>query len=141
LFIAETHANRIRWVDAQTGIINEFAFTGQYNFSGDGGSKLAATMAAPLAVAVDSAGNVFVGGGYDMLLGIGAGIEVVRKIDTSGNVNIYAGQENNPFTFGFSGDGGPATSALLNNLGLGVDSAGNVYIVDPGNDRIRKVGP
>ncbi len=141
LFIADTHANRIRWVDAQTGIINEFAFTGQYNFSGDGGSKLAATMAAPLAVAVDSAGNVFVGGGYDMLLGIGAGIEVVRKIDTSGNVNIYAGQENNPFTFGFSGDGGPATSALLNNLGLGVDSAGNVYIVDPGNDRIRKVGP
>jgi hypothetical protein len=72
---------------------------------------------------------------------LGAGIEVVRKIDTSNNVNIYAGQENNPFTFGLGGDGGPATSALLNNLGLAVDGAGNVYVVDAGNNRVRKVGP
>ena len=76
-----------------------------------------------------------------MPLRFGAGIEVVRKVDTSGNVNIYAGQEDNPFTFGFSGDGGSATSALLNNFGLAVDSSGNAYIVDSGNDRVRKVGP
>lgn len=141
IFIADTLDNRIRRVDAQTGIITAFAFDGQFNFSGDDGPALQATMAWPLAVAADAKGNVFVGGGYNMPLRFGAGIEVVRKIDTSGNVNIYAGQEKYPFTYGFSGDGGPATSALLNNLGLAVDNAGNVYIVDAGNNRIREVGP
>ena len=141
LFIADTFDNRIRRVDAKTQVINAFAFTGAFNFSGDGGPASQATMAWPLAVAVDSTGNVFVGGGFNMPLRLGAGIEVVRKIDTSNNVNIYAGQENNPFTFGLSGDGGPATSALLNNLGLAVDGAGNVYVVDAGNNRVRKVGP
>jgi len=141
IFIADTVDNRIREVNAQTGIISAFAFTGKFNFTGDGGPASQATMGWPLAVAVDSKGNVFVGGGFNMPLRLGGGIEVVRKIDTSGNVNIFAGQENDPFTYGFSGDGGPATSALLNNLGLAVDSTGNVYIADAGNDRIREVGP
>jgi len=140
IFIADTLDNRVRWVNAQTGIINEFAFTGDFNFSGDGGLATQATMAWPMAVAVDSKDNVFVGGGYNMPLRLGVGIEVVREVyQSTGDVDTIAGQDSNPLTFGFSGDGGPATDALLNNLGIAVDSAGNLYIADAGNNRIRKV--
>jgi trimeric autotransporter adhesin len=139
IFIADTVDNRIRWVNT-SGTINEFAFTGAFNFSGDGGPGVDATMAWPLAVAVDANDNVFVAGGYNMPLRLGVGIEVVREVYSSnGYVNTVAGQDTNYLTFGFSGDGGPATSALLNNLGIAVDSAGNLYIADSGNDRIREV--
>jgi hypothetical protein len=50
-------------------------------------------------------------------------------------------QENNPSTYGFAGHGGPATSALLDNLGVTVDGAGGFYIADAFNNRVRKVGP
>jgi sugar lactone lactonase YvrE len=142
IFIADTLDNRVRWVNAQTGIINEFAFTGDFNFSGDGGLATQATMAWPMAVAVDSTDNVFVGGGYNSPLRIGVGIEVVREVyNANGDVNTVAGQDTYPqfLTFGFTGDGGPATSALLDNLGIAVDSAGDLYIADAGNNRIRKV--
>jgi sugar lactone lactonase YvrE len=138
VFIADTLDNRVRVVSG--GIINEYAFTGQFNFSGDGGLAVDATMAWPLAVAVDSNDNVFVGGGYNMGLRLGVGIEVVREVyESTGDVNTVAGQDTNFLTFGFSGDGGPATSALLNNLGIAADSAGNLYIVDAGNNRVREV--
>jgi sugar lactone lactonase YvrE len=139
IYIADTLDNRVRSVNT-SGTINEFAFTGAFNFSGDGGLATQATMAWPLAVAVDSTDNVFVGGGYNMPLRLGVGIEVVREVYSSnGYVNTVAGEDTNFLTFGFSGDGGPATSALLNNLGIAVDSIGNLYIADAGNDRIREV--
>jgi hypothetical protein len=56
-------------------------------------------------------------------------------------VSTAAGQYANPLIFGFTGDGGLATKATLNNVGIAVDSAGNLYIADAGNDRVRKVGP
>jgi len=60
----------------------------------------------------------------------------VRKVSTSGTITTVAGNG----TFGFSGDGGPATSAGLSfPLGVAVDAAGNLYIADSGNDRVRKV--
>jgi hypothetical protein len=56
-------------------------------------------------------------------------------------VSTAAGQYKNPLNFGFTGDGGLATNATLNNVGIAIDSAGNLYIADAGNDRVRKVGP
>jgi sugar lactone lactonase YvrE len=82
----------------------------------------------PQGVAVDSAGNLYVSSQGDSL---------VRMIDTSGNVTIVAGTL---FTFGFSGDTGPATSALLGGpMGVAVDGAGNIYIADPANNCVRIV--
>lgn len=144
IVIADTLDNEIRRVDASTGIISTIAFnSGAFGFSGDGGPATQAVMSEPLTVSVDSSGNVFIGGGYDgFLLGIGGGLEIVQEIDAAtGIINTVAGQENNPGTLGFVGDGGPATSALLNNLGVTVDNAGGFYIADAGNNRVRKVGP
>jgi len=76
-------------------------------------------------VAVDAAGNLYVSGGY-----------VIVKVDTAGNVTPFAG---NPTTAGFSGDGGPATAALLfGPRGLRVDASGNVWVADTGNNRIQE---
>jgi sugar lactone lactonase YvrE len=83
IFIADTGDNRVRRVDAKSGIITAAVFNGQYNISGDGGPALDASMALPLSVAVDSADNIFISGGYDFTFGLGAGIELVQKVDAA----------------------------------------------------------
>ncbi len=107
---------------------------GAFGFSGDGGPATKAALYFPSGVAVDSAGNIYFAD---------KGNNRVRKVDTKGIITTFAGTG----TAGFSGDGGPATSAKLGlNLtaafqGVAVDSAGNVYIADPANNRIRMVNP
>jgi uncharacterized protein (TIGR03437 family) len=82
-------------------------------------------------LAVDSKGNLYIA---DYLDGR------IRKVDTSGNITTVAGNSASLGLGGFSGDGGPATSAGLNSpTGVALDSAGNIYIADYGNQRIRKV--
>lgn len=98
-------------------------------FSGDGGPATEAKLSNPIGVAVDAAGNVYFAD-HDN--------QRVRKIDRAGIITTIAGTG----TTGFSGDGGPATSArLYAPHGLAVDAAGNVYIADTTNYRIRKVSP
>ena len=76
---------------------------------------------------MDSAGNLYIAD---------AGNHRIRKVDASGNITTVAGNG----THGYSGDGGAATSASLNNpSGVAVDGAGNIYIADTYNQRIRKV--
>jgi sugar lactone lactonase YvrE len=131
LFIADEGDNLVRRVDAVTQIISTVAFNGQATFGGDGGPALNASMIAPEEVAVDPAGNLFIGGGLD---------EVVRRVDfQTQTITTVAGNPANPIPYGFKGDGGLATKATLDNFGVAADGNGNLYIADSGNNRIRSV--
>ncbi|GAB3625896.1 Serine/threonine-protein kinase PknD [Pandoraea terrae] len=126
VYIADLDNQRIRKVDT-SGTITTMAGNGTYGFSGDGGAATSAQLFSPIGVAVDAAGNVYIADQSN---------QRIRKVDTSGTITTMAG--NGTPTFG--GDGGPATSAqLLNPSGIGEDSAGNVYIADTGNERVRRV--
>jgi trimeric autotransporter adhesin len=124
LYIADSGNSLIRKISG--GIITTAAGNGSAGFSGDGGPATAATLNGPFGVAVDIAGNLYIAD---------SGNVRVRKV-SGGVINTFAG---NGIT-GFSGDGGPATSATLNfPFGVGVDNGGNVYIADYGNSRVRVV--
>ena len=134
IYIADGIFNLIRKVDAQ-GIISTYA-GGNVVDLGDGGLATNARLdfgpAVHAGLAVDNAGNLYIADTGDMR---------VRKIDaSSGIITTVAGNSPGLGIGGFSGDGGAATSAALNSPdGVALDSAGNVYIADNGNQRIRKV--
>jgi uncharacterized protein (TIGR03437 family) len=124
LYIADSGNSRIRKVSGET--ITTVAGNGSCCFSGDGGPATSASLADPSAVAVDSAGNLYIADTTNYR---------IRKV-SGGTITTVAGNG----TFGFSGDGGPATGASLNwPVGVAVDSAGDLYIADEFNNRIRKV--
>ena len=118
--------NTVLRLDATTGILTLVAGNGTPGFSGDNESAVSAQLNSPAGVAVDSAGNVYISDG---------GNHRVRKV-SNGVIATVAGNG----TPGFNGDNVPATSAQLYNPGgLAVDSAGNLYIADQYNFRVRKV--
>jgi uncharacterized protein (TIGR03437 family) len=126
LYIADLGNSSIRKVSA--GIITTVAGNGTSGFSGDGGPATSAQLHLPYGVAVDSTGNLYIGD---------SGNNRVREV-SNGVIATAAGTG----TFGFSGDGGPPTSAqLANPYGVAVDAAGNLYIGDSGNSRIRVSAP
>jgi len=127
LYIADTGANRVRRVDHASGIITTVAGNGSSTFSGDGGPATAAGVS-PSDVTVDASGNLYIPDGD---------ASRIRRVDhTSGIIITVAGDG----AFGFSGDGGPATSASLNfAFDVAVDNSGNLYIADTANGRIRQV--
>ena len=134
LYIADW--SRIRKVDTD-GIITTIAGDGLGGYGGDGGPATQAKLGEAGAVAVDSLGNLYIAE---------SGNHRVRKVDTSGIITTAAGsgpcpsEKNSGDWGGFSGDGGPATQAMLDDpSGVAVDSSGNLYIADWGNDRVRKV--
>lgn len=118
--------NKVRRIDATTGIITTYAGNGTYGYSGDGGAATSAMLGQLYGMAADGSGNVFLSDWA---------FKRVRKINSSGIINVYAGTG----TAGFSGDGGAAVSANLQNLGIAVDGGGNLYIADYGNNRVRRV--
>jgi hypothetical protein len=120
----------VRRVNA-AGIISTVAGVGKSGFSGDGGAATSAAITVS-GVALDSSGNLYI-----------AGASAVRKVTPAGIISTIAGSGVSGYAaLGFSGDGGPATSAQLNQIvGVVVDRTGAVFITDSGNQRIRKVNP
>jgi trimeric autotransporter adhesin len=128
IYLGDHDTHRIRKITAATGIITTIAGTRIQGFSGDGGPARNANLDRPVGVAVDKSGNVFFSDSNAR----------IRKITAStGAIASVAGTG----VQGFSGDGGPATSArIFGNNGVSLDKAGNLYIVD--GNRIRKIaGP
>ena len=133
IYIADAIFNVVRKVDSK-GIISTFA-GGNVISLGDGGPATKARLDfGPVfhaGLAVDKAGNLYIADAADSR---------VRKVDSSGTITTEAGNSTSLGIGSFSGDGGPATSAGLNTpVGVAVDSAGNIFIADFGNLRIRKV--
>jgi len=125
IFIADNSNNRIRKINS-AGIISTYAGSGILGYTGDGGLADTAELKHPSSVAVDDSGNVYVAD---------YGNNVIRKINPAGIITRFAGS-----TYGFSGDGGPATSAQLNGpTDIALDGNGDVYVTDCNNKRIRKV--
>ena len=107
--------------------ISTFAGTGLSGFSGDGGTATAAQMSYPYAVAVTSAGIKYIADQVN---------NRIRKVTAAGVISTIAGNG----SVGNTGDGGAATAATFSNpTGVAVDAAGNVYVADYGNNRIRKI--
>ncbi len=128
IYIADTSNSRIRKI-ATDGTITTVAGTNESGFSGDGGPGVFARLDHPTAVAVDSAGNLYIADTMN---------HRIRKMDTRGVITTIAGGT----ASGFSGDNGPATAARLNMPeSIAIDNAENLYIADTGNNRIRKISP
>src|SRR5205814_846742 len=128
IFIADPQDSRIREVVAATGNIRTVAGNGTNGFSGDGGPATRAALSHPHGVFGDASGNIFIAD---------AGNQRIREVvAATGNIQTVAGNGQ----FAFSGDGGPATGAGVDATdGLFVDSAGNIFIADYVNNRVRKV--
>lgn len=125
LYISDGVNHVVRKV-ATNGIITTFAGNGTIGYSGDGGPATAAQFSNLNGLATDSAGNLYI-----------ADLIRVRKVSPTGVITTVAGG-----ALGYSGDGGPATSAAFNLIqALAMDGAGNLYIADEGNLVIRKVSP
>jgi uncharacterized protein (TIGR03437 family) len=129
VYIVDTFNDRIRKVTTD-GNIATFVGNGNTGYTGDGGPAIAASLNNPEAIAMDSAGNIYIADGVN---------NRIRKVTKDGNIATIAGSSS---AGGYAGDGGPAISALLNHpRGVAVDGAGNVYIADTFNQRIRVVVP
>lgn len=118
---------RIRKV-TPAGVITTVAGNGNWGYSGDGGAAASASIA-PKGLASDAAGNLYMAD---------AGANRIRRITAAGTVTTLAGDG----TLDYSGDGGQAINAALSMPGaLATDGAGDLYIADIGNNRVRKLAP
>ncbi|MBN8691717.1 MAG: T9SS type A sorting domain-containing protein [Bacteroidetes bacterium] len=126
IYVSEVYLARVRKINT-SGIINTIAGNGNVGYAGDGGPAISAELKWPYDVAVDASGNIYIAD---------AGNNRIRMINTLGVISTIAGNG----LAGYSGDGGPATSAQLNSAsGIDVDPLGNIFIADRFNGRIRKI--
>jgi sugar lactone lactonase YvrE len=126
LYIADFSNNRIRKVSSN-GIISTIAGNGTPGFSGDGGAATSAALWGPYGVTLDALGSLYIADREN---------NRIRKVNTTGIISTFAGNG----TGVYGGDGGQATAADIQEpFGLAFDAIGNMYIVDNGNDCIRKV--
>ena len=127
IFFADYRNNRVRQISAG-GVVSTVAGSGVAGFSGDGGPATAASLREPFDAIVDGAGNLYVSDRANAR---------IRKV-TGGTISTVAGNGSTAF----SGDGGPATAAGFSNpIDIELDAAGNLYITDGVNNRIRRVTP
>jgi sugar lactone lactonase YvrE len=130
LYIADTNNHRIRKITGTT--ITTVAGDGEELYAGDGAAATAAALDSPTGIAVDSSGNLYIADRLN---------QRIREVTVAnGNITTLAGSGSG-FSGGFTGDGAAATSATLARpAGVSVDAAGNVYVADTDNERIRQVG-
>ena len=128
MYIADSAHNRVRKVSAASPhVISTIVGNDQSNYSGDNGPAANAELDTPTSVAVDGAGYLYIADSKH---------NVVRMVNGNGIISTVAGTA----IAGYNGDAMLATSAQLNRpIGVTVDAAGNLYIADQGNQRIRKV--
>lgn len=128
LYVCEIASHVVRRIDLETGVISTVAGCGRKGYAGDGGPAVKALLNEPYEVRFDRAGHMYV---VEM-----AG-HVVRRVDAQTRlISTVAGTGER----GFSGDGGPAVKARLNRPhSICLDDAGNLYVCDIGNHRIRRV--
>ena len=128
LYIADAEDHKVRRV-APDGTITTVAGTGEAGYSGDNGLAAKAKLYYPWRVAPDRAGNLYIADYYNCR---------IRKVTPGGIITTVAGTSG----CGYSGDGGLATQAKLwGPQGVAVDPAGNIYITDGLNHRVRMVSP
>ena len=128
LYLADNFTNRVRRVDAATGIITTIVGTGGTGLSADGIPAVTATLNAPQGIAVDSSANVYIA---DFSLP-----RVCNSSNGSASITTVAGTG----VVGSAGDGGQAKQAQLGAFrGIGLDAAGNLWIADTSNHRVRFV--
>ncbi|MFD0352401.1 RICIN domain-containing protein [Streptomyces sp. NPDC127110] len=126
LYLSDYNNHRVRRITTD-GRISTVAGNGAAGFKGDGGPAAASQLNCPREIAVDGADNLYI---------VDANNHRVRKVATDGTISTVAGNG----AAGFAGDGGPATAARLNlPLGVAADRAGNLYIAEYHNNRVRKV--
>ena len=126
LYIADWNNHVIRKVNT-AGIITTVAGTVTHGFSGDGGPATAAQLNGPSAVAFDAHNNLYIADYYN---------NRVRMVNTAGIITTLVGTG----AQGFSGDGGQATTAQIYwPSGIDFDAAGNLFVLDYYNIRVRKV--
>ncbi|MDQ6707145.1 MAG: hypothetical protein M3Z85_14365, partial [Acidobacteriota bacterium] len=146
MYVADSAAQRVRRVDAVTGAVTTVAGTGTGAYSATedaGGKAVNARLNTPAGLAFDPAGNLYI---------VDKGNHRIRKIDSAGNITTVAGEApinnntgapqnvNGGTTNGYAGDNRLATFAHLNSpSAISFDPAGNLYIADTSNNRIRKV--
>ncbi|PZF72192.1 NHL domain-containing protein [Taibaiella soli] len=126
MYISDLQDEKIRKVNT-AGIISTVAGNGTAGYNGEGMQATLASLYYCFGIALDAAGNLYICDDYNFR---------IRKVNAAGVISTVAGTGTN----GFSGDGGPATSAQLSySVGIAFDPAGNMYLADRNNNRVRKV--
>jgi uncharacterized protein (TIGR03437 family) len=127
IYVADSANQRVRKIAG--GVISTLAGNGTGGYGGDGGAAASAQLNFPVSVTADTSGNVYIADFNN---------NVIRKVSAAGVISTVAGNG----TAGYSGDGGPATSAQLSGpTGVALDPAGNLFIADSANHSVRKVNP
>jgi sugar lactone lactonase YvrE len=133
LYFTDVGNNRIRRVDSVSKNITTVAGNGQQGFAGDGGPATAAALSNPTGLAIDGGGNIFIADSLN---------HRVRRVDATARIiTTWAGSGAPGFgEGGFAGDDDVATAARFSfPSGLAFDTAGNLFIADLGNSRVRRV--
>jgi len=128
IFVADSNNCLVRELVKSSDLVNFFAGTSVCGDTGDGGPAIDAELNRTYGLARDTAGNIYIADTQNC---------IIREVSTAGVISTFAGT---PRSCGYSGDGGPATSAQLSSpYGVYADAKGNIYIADTSNQRIRKV--
>ncbi len=126
VYVSDINSHRIRRIDPD-GVITTIAGTGEQGYGGDGGPATEAQLNWPWGLVVDDSDNLYVADAIS---------NRIRRIDSEGVITTIAGTGER----GYGGDGGPATEAqLFLPYELALDGAGNLYVADGGNNRVRQI--